>query len=302
VRVFLAGATGALGRELVPRLVAGGHTVHAISRHASSAALPAAAKLIDADLLEDELTEIVRGCDAVVHVATAIPSDPFAPDAWDMTARLRTAGTRRLLDAALACRVARYVQQSIVMAYRDGGDAWLDEHAPLDDSSERAAICKPVIDMEEMIRDVDPQALAWTILRGGSFVGAGTGEGKLIEKLRTGDLVVAGDGSNYVSMVNVADMARAVASSLELAPAGSTFNIVDEPLRYGDYVDAVADSIGAARPERVAKLPLPPSWRCTNRAAQTVLGWMPRERIWTYVGPGRSEDGASPRAAGLVRT
>jgi nucleoside-diphosphate-sugar epimerase len=300
VRVFLAGATGVLGRAVVPRLIAGGHRVRAISRHASSAALPAAAELIDADLLEDELIEIVRGCDAVIHIATAIPADPSASEAWDQTARLRTAGTRRLMDAALACRVPRYVQQSIVMAYRDGGDAWLDERSPLDDSSERAAICKPVIDMEAMIRDVDPRTLAWTILRGGSFVGAGTGEGKVIEKLRTGDVVVAGDGSNYVSMVNVADMACAVASSLKLAPTGSTFNIVDEPLRYGDYVDAIADLIGAARPERVPKLPLPPSWRCTNRAAQTVLGWMPRERIWTDVGPSRSEDGASPRATGLV--
>jgi nucleoside-diphosphate-sugar epimerase len=300
VRVFLAGATGVLGRELVPRLVTGGHRVRAVSRHASSAGLPAAAEPIDADLLGDDLIEIVSGCDAVVHIATAIPADPSAPGAWDMTGRLRTAGTRRLLDAALACRVPRYVQQSIVVAYRDGGDAWLDEQAPLDYSSERAAICQPVIAMEAMIRDVDPRTLAWTILRGGSFVGAGTGEGKVIEKLRTGDVVVAGDGSNYVSMVNVADMACAVASSLKLAPPGSTFNIVDEPLRYGDYVDAIADLIGATRPERVPKLPLPPSWRCTNRAAQTVLGWMPRERIWTDVGPSRSEDGASPRATGLV--
>jgi nucleoside-diphosphate-sugar epimerase len=282
VTIFVAGATGVLGRALVPRLIASRHSVRAIARSASTADLPAGVELIDADLLEDDLLELVRGCDAVVHIATAIPGDPSAQRAWDLTARLRTTGTRRLLDAALACRVPRYVQQSIVMAYRDGGDTWLDEQAPLDDSPGRAAVCGPVIEMETLIREVEPQILAWTILRGGSFVGVGTGEGTLIEALRVGGVVVADGGSNYLSLVNVADMASAVALSLELAPAGSTFNIVDEPLRYGDYVDALADLIGVARPRRAAKLPLPPSWRCTNQAAQTALGWVPRERIWPY--------------------
>lgn len=280
VKILVAGATGALGRALVPRLIADRHCVLAIARSASSARLQAGVEAVDVDLLEDDVLDFVHGCNAVVHIATAIPADPSLPGAWDLTARLRIEGTRRLLDAALACRVPCYIQQSIVMAYRDGGDAWLDEDAPLDDSLERAAICTPVIEMEQMIREVDPQILAWTILRGGSFVGDGVGERRLTGRLRTGDVIVAGDGSNYVSLVNVADMASAVAASLELAPAGSTFNIVDEPLRYGDYVDALSDLIGVKRPRRVATLPLPPSWRCTNQAALTALGWMPRERIW----------------------
>jgi nucleoside-diphosphate-sugar epimerase len=278
--VFVAGATGVLGRALVPRLIAGGHSVRGIARRASTADLRVGVELIEADLLEDDLLELVRGCDAVVHIATAIPRDPSAPGAWDVTGRLRTAGTRRLLDWALACRVPRYVQQSIVMAYRDGGDSWLDEYAPLDHSPERVAICRPVIEMETMIRGVARQRLAWTILRGGSFVGTGTGESMLIEGLRAGHVAVAGDGSNYVSPINVVDMASGIAAALEFAPAGSTFNIVDEPLRRRDYVDALADLIGAARPQRVRDLRLPPSWRCTNDAARTVLGWMPRERIW----------------------
>jgi nucleoside-diphosphate-sugar epimerase len=91
--------------------------------------------------------------------------------------------------------------------------------------------------------------------------------------------VVRGDGSNYLSAVNVADMASAVVAALERARGGGTFNIVDEPLRYGAYVDALADLVGAARPPRVA-LPLPPSWRCTNRAARVVLGWTPQAGIW----------------------
>jgi hypothetical protein len=104
----------------------------------------------------------------------AIPADPAAPGGWDLTGQLRVSGTRRLLDAALACRVPRYLQQSIVMAYRDGGDAWLDEQAPLDDSPARAASCGPVIEMEAMIRNTEHRLVNWTILRGSSFVGART--------------------------------------------------------------------------------------------------------------------------------
>jgi 2-alkyl-3-oxoalkanoate reductase len=282
VTILVVGATGVLGRVLVPHLLAGRQNVRAITRRASAAELPAGVELMDADLLEDDLDEFVRGCDAVVHIATVLPVDSSGSGAWECTARLRTMGTRKLLDAALACHVRRYVQQSIVMAYHDGGDAWLDEEAPLDESPGRAALCRPVIEMETMIRRVEPRALGWTILRGGTFVGAGTGEGALIEELRAGELVVAGGGMNYLSLVNVADMASAVAAALELAPAGSTFNIVDEPLRYGDYVDALADLIGVARPRRVPTLSPPPSWRCTNQAAQTVLGWAPRGHIWPY--------------------
>jgi nucleoside-diphosphate-sugar epimerase len=267
VTVLVAGATSALGRALLPQLIADRHSVRAVARGASTADLPAGAESIDADLLQDDLFELVRECDAVV----------------DLTGHRRAASTRRLLDAALAARVPRYVQQSIVMAYRGGGDAWLDEEAPLDDSPERAAICGPVIEMEAMVRTVPPQTLGWTILRGGSFVGAlGAWESMLIEALRAGTVVVAGSGSNYLSPVNVTDMASAIVLALELAPAGSTFNIVDEPLRYGDYVDGLADLIGVARPRRAAALPLPPSWRCTNNAAQAALGWMPRDHVWPY--------------------
>jgi nucleoside-diphosphate-sugar epimerase len=166
------------------------------------------------------------------------------------------------------------------MVYRDGGDRWLDEDAPLDESARRSAACRPVVEAEAMIRLIDPQMLPWTILRGGSFVGAGTRQDVLIERLRSRGAVVAGDGSNYLSPLNVADMASAVAAALRYAPAGSTFNIVDEPLRYADYVDALADLIGVTRPPRAAARPLPDSRRCTSSAARTALGWMPRHPIW----------------------
>jgi len=260
----VAGATGALGRALVLRLVADRHAVRALAPDAADAFAWLGVESLDADLVVDDLRDVVRGCDAVVHAATDVPVD----------------GTRRLVSAAIAGGVTRYVQQSFVTAYRDGGDRWLDEDAPLDDSPRRSPVCRSVVETEASIRRVDPRALAWTILRGGSFVGSGTRQDLLIERLRIHGAVVAGDGSNYLSTLNVRDMAAAVAVALEHAPAGSTFNVVDEPLRYSDYVDALADLIGVARPPRVAREPLPRSRRCTNAAARTVLGWMPRHPIW----------------------
>lgn len=282
--IFVAGATGVLGRALARRLVSDNHTVRGIARRRRDVTVPAGLELIEADLLEDDLVDLVGGCDAVVHIATTVATDRLEASAPDGNARLRTVGTRRLLDAALACGVRRYVQQSLVIAYADGCNKWLDEQTPLDESPERHAVCGPVIEMEGMIREIESRRLAWTILRGGSFVGAGTREAALLDALRRGELVVHGDGSNYISLVNVIDMADAVTAAIELAPAGSTFNIVDEPIRYADYVDALADLIGVARPARVAEGPAPHCRRCTNKAARTVLGWMPRQGIWPYDG------------------
>jgi nucleoside-diphosphate-sugar epimerase len=250
VRVFVSDATGPLGRALVPRLVEDRHVVRAAP--------------VDAWGDVDSLRDLLRGCDAVVDVA---------PTACE-------AGRRWLLDAAVACGVPRYVHQSFTTVYRDGGDRWLDEDAPLDDLAGRAVACRSVIEAEAMIRLIDPETVAWTVLRGGSFVGAGTRQDALIERLRSRGAVVAGDGSNYLSLVNVADMASAITAALRYAPAGSTFNIVDEPLRYSDYVDALADLIGVARPPRIAAEPLRMSRRCTNSAARAVLGWLPRNPIW----------------------
>jgi nucleoside-diphosphate-sugar epimerase len=257
VRIAVAGATGVLGRALVPRLAEEGHSVRTVTRR---------------ELLAGDLLELVRGCDAVVHLVGDTPAASSSP--------ANGVGTRRLLAAAVDRGVTRYVQQSFSVAYRDGGDSWLDEAAPLDASARRFAVCAPVIERETMLRRVDPQTLAWTIFRGGPFVGPGTRQDALIERLLAHRALVAGDGRNYFSPLNVGDMAAAIVVGLERAPAGSTFNIVDEPLRYGDYVDALADLLGVGRPRRGGTRSAPGSRRCTNAAAAVLLGWTPRRPIW----------------------
>jgi nucleoside-diphosphate-sugar epimerase len=246
--------------------------------------LGAGVEVCPGDLLAQEtrdgLPALMSGCQAAVHIATAIPRDFGAPGAWEANTRLRTEGTRVLLDVALAAGVERYIQQSIVMAHVDSGDRLIGEDTPLDASPRRAEVCGPVIAAEGMVREVPPDKMQWCIVRGGSFVGPGTAQDDTIRRLREGTERVPCDGSNYISPVNVADMAEAIVAALQRAPGGSIFNIVDEPLRQGDYLDRLAALSGAPPPLRDPSRPCPPSFRCSNAAAKAVLGWTPSHGIW----------------------
>lgn len=286
MKVAVAGPTGVLGRALIPRLLAQGHSVVALARSLDKAraVLPSAAEIRPFDMLAPEqrpgLPALLQGCDAVLHIATAIPADMDAPGAWDANTRLRTEATEALLTAARQAGVSRYLQQSITMAYPDCGDAWIDESTPLDQTSRRGGVTNPVVTMEGLVRSLAEGQMAWCILRGGSFVGPGTFQQSDIAKLKAGTLTVPCDGRNYVSLIHVDDIAAAFAAALLRAPSGSVFNIVDEPLRNGDYLDRLADVTGSPRPPRAPQQPCPPSWRCSNTAARAALAWTPTHSLW----------------------
>lgn len=285
MRVFIAGATGVLGRALIPQLLEHGQSVRALVRSPEKAETLKSEKdlveIVTGDLLAPEtaqrLPEMMEGCDTVMHIATAIPRNPSTPGAWDANTRLRTEGTRSLLDAALAAHVHYYFQQSIVMAYVNGGDAWLDENTPFDTSR---TISEPVIRMEAMVRAVPVEQIPWCILRGGLFVGPGTGQTEAVARIREGKMVVPCDGSNYISPVNVADMARAFVLALTNAMPGTTFNIVAKPVRNGEYLDHIASLLHVPAPSRDPSQPCPPSHRCSNETARTFLGWEPLHSIY----------------------
>ena len=291
MRVAVAGATGVLGRALIPQLLAAGHQVLGLVRDERRAQELFAANssrgldFAQVDLLErgleTRLPLIFVGCDAVIQAATAIPPDPSAPGAWDRNTQVRIRGTGRSQRAALQAGVGTFLLQSVVMAYPDGGDEWLDETTHIDSSPARRTITHPVAIMESMMYlfQRQPKPIRWCILKGGLFVGEGTGQGLLLERLRTGQEVVPGDGQNFVSLVNVEDAAAAYVTALERAEPGSVFNICDEPVRYGDYVDRMAEMIRAPRPLRDSSKPCPPSWRCTNHRALRDLRWTPKHSI-----------------------
>jgi 2-alkyl-3-oxoalkanoate reductase len=285
VRVAVVGSTGILGRALIPLLLEREYAVRAFVRSTVKArqVLPAGIELVGADLLnaadEEHLPDLLADCAAVVHIATAIPRDMSAPHAWDANTRLRIEGVRTLAQAALKAGVKQYIQQSIIMAYPDRGDEWITEELPLDTSPERAGLCAPVITMENFVRMLATDRVRWCILRGGSFVGSETFQDTALADLRKGTYRIAGAGRNFVSLIHVADMATATLAALTHAPDKSIFNVVDEPLREGEYLDRLADSIGVGRPVRSPALPPPPSWRCSNQAARSILQWSPTHSI-----------------------
>lgn len=286
MRIFIIGATGVLGRVLLPRLQEARHEIHTLVRSQSQAQVLQNAGMVVTvgEVLQAEtqqqLPDMVQGCDAVIHIATAIPANLADPNAWEANTRLRTEVTRSLLAAALQSGASRYLQQSIVMAYPDSGDAWLDEDQPLDTTPARATICSPVIEMEQMVRDVPLDRLQWSILRGGLFVGAGTGQEKLLQRLRSGQIEIPGQGQNFLSPIHVVDMADAFVRALEYAPGGLTYNVVAQPLRYRDYITTLADRLCIAHPVYNASLPEEPSYRCSNQRLREQLGWQPLHSIF----------------------
>jgi nucleoside-diphosphate-sugar epimerase len=293
MRVCVVGATGVVGRALVPLLLGRGHEVLALARSLEKASplSEAGAEVERFDLLEigeaGRLSGLLSGCSAVVHAATAIPRDLAAPGAWDANTRLRTEGTRLMLEASLSAGVDVYLQQSITLAYPDGGERWLDEDTPFDTSPERAEVVVPVRVMEAQVRSVDPGRLRWCVLRAGMLVGPGTAQEATIAGLQAGEERVPGDGCGFLSLVHVVDFAAAVADALERAPGGSVFNVVDEPMKQGEYLERLARLVGAA--------PLPhgpseetglPSQRSSYRRAREALGWRPTRGVWPEAEPG----------------
>lgn len=267
--VAVLGATGVLGRAVVPRLLARGHTVRAQARDPGRAAALAAmdATVVAGDILDPaSLAPIVARADAVLHLATAVPK-PGAPMDWRANDRIRREGTANLIDACRTAGVARYVQQSIAMVHMPGGDALLDEDAPTQPSANTAS----AIDMEAL---VEASGLDWCILRGGAFYGPGTGRDEAwLSAARTGELVLPGDGSGYISLIHVADMAQATVAATEAADGPSTYLVVDDrPVTYAEMYGTIAAALGAAPPPPGGPPGLA-SFRCSNARARRALGW-----------------------------
>ncbi len=271
MRVLVVGATGVLGRHVVPRLLERGHGVRAIVRDRKNMAFlqQMGAEPVVGDILDgDSMQAAARGCDAALHLATAIPRSGSDRD-WSLNDRIRREGTRNLLAAAANNGVEHYVQQSIVFLYGEHGQEIVTEAAPL----QPTPIIQSAADMEELVR---ASALHWCILRGGLFYGAGTGrEDEWRQSAREGRLVYPGDGSDIVSLVHVVDMSRAVVAATENAPPASTYNIVDdEPVSYRRLFAHIAAQLGVAAPYEGGPRVLA-SLRCSNTLAKQELGWQP---------------------------
>lgn len=270
MKILVVGATGVLGRNVVPRLVERGHAVRAIVRRPEQARFleHVGSEPMIGDIFDrDSLNRAAHGCEAALHLATAIPKS--GSQDWSLNDRIRREGTRNFIAAASHGGVKRYIQQSITLLYGDKGQAIVDESAPL----QLTPVSQSAADMEDLVR---ASTLDWCILRGGLFYGAGTGrEDEWRQAARQNRLALPGDGRDLISLVHVVDMARAVVAATEHTRSGSVYNIVDdEPVSYKRLFTYIAAQLDLAAPQAGGPKYLP-SLGCSNARVKQELSWQP---------------------------
>jgi nucleoside-diphosphate-sugar epimerase len=285
MKVFVAGATGALGSRVVPLLLRVGHQVSAVARTPAKAdALRAAgAEPVTVSLFEPApLIDAISGHDIVVNLATHIPdlSRAARSSAWAENDRIRTVGSRNLVDAALAAGASRYVQESLSFYYVDSGAAWVDE----DVAVKVPAASASVQTAEAQASRFAESGAAGVVLRFGFFYGTGSAHTlSQIALARRGISPFPGAQDGYQALLHLNDAATAVAAALEVPPG--VYNVSeDEPATRRELAAALAAALGrragVALPG-VAKLGgrraeyLSRSVRVTNRRFRAASGWLP---------------------------
>jgi nucleoside-diphosphate-sugar epimerase len=285
--IFVAGATGAVGRRAVRLLVAAGHDVTAVARNAEKAAFleSLGARAVRVDLFDaPAVKDAVAGHDVVINLATHIPRAAKAglPGAWDENDRIRTEVSRNLVDAALASGASRYVQESIVFGYEDAGDAWIGEGHPFT-GREYASVLVAEANAHRFTEESGGGT--GVVLRFGMFYDAESHTTRdLVRGLAAGRLPLPGRSEAYAPFVATDDAAAAVVAALG-APAG-TYNVVDdEPLTRAELALVASGAVGRpvkTLPAVVSKAvatraePLSRSQRVSNAAFKAATGWAPR--------------------------
>jgi nucleoside-diphosphate-sugar epimerase len=277
-----------LGRPTIPKLIAAGHQVTALARGPEKAAQvqAAGATPVDVDLFEPNgLNAATAGHDAVLHLATKIPpvSKAARTSSWDENNRIRTEGTRNLVDAALANGVGLLVKESIAFTYADGGDAWLDEESPVDVSR----LIEPTIEGEQIALAFAGDGRRAVVLRFGFFHAAGAAHtDNFLKMARMRVAPVLGSPDGYQSIIHVDDAADAVVAALQPAVMSGIYNVVDdEPLTRRRYSDALGAALGGKKlhmpPKVLAKVGgskadyLARSQRVSNAKFKQASGWAP---------------------------
>jgi 2-alkyl-3-oxoalkanoate reductase len=298
MRVFVAGASGAIGTRLVAQLIERGHEVIGTFRSPGNGervralgAQPIALDLLDAGAVRKAVLE--TGPEAIVHQATALADVRFGRSldrSFGPTNRLRTEGTDALLAAAREAGVHRFVAQSFA-SYRyapEGGpvkteDDRLDPSPPAMARATNAAMSH----LDRAVTDAGGIALRY----GGFYGGPNDG---LVGPVRKRRLPIIGDGAGISSFIHLDDAAAAAVLALDHGRAG-VYNIVDdEPAPMSEWLPALARALGAKPPRRVpvwlagliagqgAVMMAVGSRGASNAKAKRELGWAPRYPSWRH--------------------
>jgi nucleoside-diphosphate-sugar epimerase len=302
MKVFVAGATGAIGKQLVPRLLEAGHEVVGMTHKASNRGLLEAlgAMPVVADALEaDQVAEAVRqaGPDAIVHELTSIGALDMRhfDRAFALTNRLRTEGTDHLLAAGRAVGVRRFVAQSYFAFYARQGTRVKTEEDPRDPSPAREMreSVNALGHLEDAVLSAD-----WTegiVLRYGAFYGPGTSMSAgsdEFEMIRKRKFPLVGNGAGMWSFIHVADAADATVAAVEHGSRG-IYNVVDDdPAPVAEWLPELAEKLGAKKPMRVPRfvarivagetgvIMMTELRGASNGKAKRELGWQPGHPSW----------------------
>jgi 2-alkyl-3-oxoalkanoate reductase len=310
MKVFVAGATGAIGTELVPQLAAAGHDVIGMTRSPAKTdallalgARPVVADALDPDAVGRAMAETEP--EVIVHQLTALSGEPGLremrnPDRFAApTNRLRTDGTDHLLAAGRAVGIRRFIAQSIVAigTYARTGAPVMTEDDPmdLDLPAKGRSGADAVRYLEDAVTGID-----WAegiVLRYGAFYGPGTGlsvdpEALLTKAIRKRRFPIIGDGGGIWSFVHIEDAAGATVAAVDKGGPG-IYNVVDdEPAPVRDWLPFLAERLGARKPVRVprfvarllageaAVVQMTEVRGAANAKAKRVLGWQPRWSTW----------------------
>jgi nucleoside-diphosphate-sugar epimerase len=301
MRVFVAGATGALGIPVLRQLAARGHDVVGMTRSNSKRALieQFGARAVVADALDaPALAQAVREAAPthVIHLLTALPKHgPLRAADIAATNQLRIDGTANLLQAAIAAGATRLVGESFIMVYGYGdlGARPLTEDelppVPDRDTGLRASIEALRSLEQQLLRANDQQPIETVVLRYGMFYGAENVSTRyIVGELRKRRVPLVRGGRGLASLIHIDDAATATIAALERGRPGAIYNIADdEPVNFNAFVAAIAAAIGAPRPFALpawllrlvapvlvdmlsARLPV------SNARARRELEWQPR--------------------------
>jgi 2-alkyl-3-oxoalkanoate reductase len=299
MRVFVGGASGAIGTRLVPQLIGRGHEVIGTSRSPGNAervralgAEPITLDLLDAGAVRKAVLDAEP--DAIVHQATALSGVRFSKDldrSFAQTNRLRTEGTDNLLAAAREAGMRRFVAQSVASfgRYAREGGPVKTEDDPLDPTPVKGMreVNAAMRHLEQAVTDA-----GGIVLRYGGFYGAAN-DG-LLEPVRKRQFPIVGEGGGVFSWIHLDDAATATVLALE-HDGPAIYNIVDdEPAPVREWLPVLADALGAKPPRHV------PVWLArliagegavmmgteargaSNAKAKRELGWTLRYPSWRH--------------------
>ena len=287
MKIFVAGATGVIGRRLVPILIEAGADVTGVARsdEKERQLQKQGATPLRVDLFEPAAVETaVAGHDIVINMATKIPSGMrvFAPGAFNENIRIRTEASQNLASAAIATRARRFIQESFSPAYPDRGDEWIDEEVSIEPAKYIASVRHAESAADEFTRSGG----AGVVLRFSMFYGPDSSLTlDMLKAVRSGFAPTFGGGDAYMSSIYTDDAASAVFAALSV-PAG-VYNVTDDmPMCRREAFDLLAKAMRVRAPRIMPKWvtnafgsigdALGRSHRVSNAKLKNASGWAPK--------------------------